>query len=476
MTAPVLSAAEIAGNPFIEFLSRYQFDSVAFVREVLGKEPEPYQIRILQAYDRGERRQSIRSGHGVGKTAVLAWIVVHALVFKKPCKIACTAPTGGQLFDALAAEIKTWLKTLPPAIRSLFDIKSERIELLAAPEEVFVSFRTSSIEKPEALAGLHSDDGWVLLIGDEASGIPDPIFESASGAMSGHNAMTLLAGNPVRSVGFFYDTHHSLAEFWFTTHISCVDSQRVSRDFIEDMRRRYGEHSNAFRVRVLGLFPLSDDDAVIPRELAEPALKRDVKAIKVRPIWGLDVGKDRDRSALAKRRGNVLMEKVGTWQGLDTMELSGRVYEEYKKTALDDRPSDINVDAIGLGAGVADRLRELGLPARAINVSELPAMTDRYRNLRAELWFKARAWFAARDCNIAGDEDLREELVAVTYKIPETNAKIQIQAKKDMKKSPDLADAFILTFATEAISAALGSEQQNVSWSKPIKRKIGGLV
>lgn len=469
-------------NPFEEFLSRYAPDPVLFVREVLGIEPEPYQIDALAAYAAGERRISLRSGHGVGKTATLAWILVHALVTKYPMKAAVTAPTGAQLFDALAAETKTWLKKCPPAITGLFEIKSERIELKAAPEETFVSFRTASIEKPEALAGIHSDAGWVILVCDEASGIPDPVFEAGSGSMSGHNAITILAGNPVRTSGLFYDTHHKLKNLWKTIHISCVKSKRVSRDFIEDMRRRYGENSNAYRVRVLGEFPLADEDNCIPRDLGEAALDRDVMPKNVRHVWGLDPArKGRDRSALCKRQGNILPEKVKTWNGLDTMELAGRVVAEWNATPPGLRPSDICVDAIGLGAGVADRLREMGLPVRAINVSESPALTERFRNLRAELWMGyARPWFEARDCNIAGDTELCDELTRVTYDIPESNGKIIIQSKKEMKRlgqpSPDLADAFILTFAVPAIAMSFGSEQQSVSWSQPLKRKIGGLV
>jgi hypothetical protein len=285
--------------------------------------------------------------------------------------------------------------------------------------------------------------------------------------------MTILAGNPVRSTGLFYETHTSL-ENWYRIHISCVDSKRVSRDFIDDMKKRYGEKSNAFRVRVLGEFPLSDDAAVFPRELTTPALDRDVKPLRVRPVWGLDPsGGKRDAAAIAKRKGNVLPEKVKQWHGLDTMELAGRVLDEWRQTPPDDRPSDINVDSIGLGAGVADRLRELGLPARSINVSELPAMRDQYVNLRAELAFKARGWFAALDSNIADDKETVEELSMLTYETRESNGKIILTPKKKLPKSPNRADAFILTFASDAVSAAHGTERQSVSWNKPLKRDIG---
>lgn len=463
-------------NPLLQFIAEYRRDSVRFVIDVFGVEPDEWQRNVLRAYDRGDRRISIRSGHGVGKTTLLAWIVVHFILTRFPQKTICTAPTSAQLFDALAAEVKAWIGKLPDTLKELLEIQTDRIQHRGAPQESFISFRTSRPEVPEALAGVHSDN--VLLLCDEASGIPDTVYEAGSGSMSGHNALTILAGNPIRSSGLFYDTHHKLRDLWTTFVVSCKDSPRIAQDFIDDMARRYGEKSNAFRVRVLGEFPLADDDTVIPFELMEAALKRDVKPHPVRPIWGVDCARfGQDRSALAKRQGNSLMEPVKTYNQLDTMELVGRVKAEWDATTPSTRPEEICVDAIGLGAGVADRLRELGLPARAINVAESPAMGDQFRNLRAELWFKARDWLAKRDCNLCGDEALGAELITPKYKFT-SNGKRQVESKDEMKKrgfpSPDLADAFIMTLASDASTALLGG--QSLSWREPLKRIISGIV
>jgi phage terminase large subunit len=471
-----VAAEVVQPNVFKDFLARYAHDSVLFVREVWGVEPDPEQREALEEYDRRGRRISIRSGHGVGKTTLLAWMAIHHILTRFPQKTVATAPTSSQLFDALAAELFGWINKLPAKLKALLDVKSDRVELLAAPDESFISFRTSRAEQPEALAGVHSEN--VLLIGDEASGIPDPIFEAAAGSMSGHNATTILAGNPVRSSGLFYDTHHKLRDQWYTIRISCETSPRVSQDYVEDMKRRYGERSNAYRVRVLGEFPLADDDTVIPFELMEAALKRDVKPLAVRPVWGVDCARfGQDRSAIAKRKGNHLLEPVRAFHSLDTMELVGRIKAEWDMTPPSERPEDICVDVIGIGAGVVDRLRELKLPAVGINVSESPAMGDRFRNLRAELWWKGREWLAKRDSNMAGDEALGAELIAVKYKFT-SNGKIQIEAKEDIKKrglpSPDLADAFMLTFARDATAAAGVGPRR--AWSEPISRPLKGLV
>lgn len=476
-----------------QWMARYADEPVLWVRECLGADPDPWQVKVLRAYQRAispqatdrDRRISIRSGHGPGKTALLAWIAIHFILFRFPQKTAATAPTESQMYDALFSEIRTWITRLPEPIQKLLDVKSDRIELVSARSESFFSAKTARPEKPEALAGVHSE--WVLLIADEASGIHELIFEAASGSMSGHNAITILAGNPVRSTGLFFDTHHKLKERWTTFVVSCYDSPRIALSFIEDMKARYGELSNAFRVRVLGEFPIGDADTIIPRDWIEAAAGREVEPATKTVVWGLDVAyMGDDRSALVKRNGNVVPERPQWKRGLETMQVVGWVKGEWDKTASVDRPTEICVDSIGYGAGVADRLRELGLPIRAVNVSESPALGGNYPNLRTELWYEGRAWFAARDCRLpayvagGGDEvmeDFVEELAAQTYEPPSSTGKTMATPKKIVKKklgrSPDFADAFMLTFASNAFTALFGRAGRP---GEALKRNIKGFA
>lgn len=447
------------------------------VREVLGGDPDAQQEAVIRAAQSGDRRISIRSGHGVGKTTTLAWVIVCHSLTRFPQATVATAPTSSQLFDALAVQTKAWFKKLPVAMLDLFEIKSESITHRAAPEESFVSFRTSRPEMPEALAGVHADH--VLLIGDEASGIPEQVFVAASGSMSGFHACTILAGNPVRTSGLFFDTFHDLASLWTTFHISCVGHPRITPDFLTDMEARYGLDTNDYLVRVLGEFPRAEADAVMPYELVQLALDRDVQPLPVRPVWGVDCARfGSDRSAVVKRQGNVTLEPAQVWKGLDTMELTGRIKAAWDATPPLGRPEAICVDAIGLGAGVADRLRELGLPAQAINVSESPALGALYLNLRAELYFLAKAWFTERKCSLNGDKDLAAELSWPRFGYA-SSGKIKVEGKAEMKKrtkkSPDLADAFVLTFAAPATSALYGS-LGSTSWKEALQRPIKCLA
>jgi phage terminase large subunit len=461
-------------NPFVGFIKTYRDDPVAFVKDVLGIEPDVWQAEFLDAIAKGHRRISVRSGHGVGKSTTASWAMLWYLLTRYPVKVVVTAPTSAQLYDALFAELKRWVKELPPALNQLLEVKQERVELRSSNTEAFISARTSRAEQPEALQGVHSDN--VMLVADEASGVPEAVFEAAAGSMSGHSAVTILLGNPVRSSGFFFDTHNRLRGEWWTRRVSCVDSPRVSDAYVAEMASRYGEESNAYRIRVLGEFPRSDDDTVIPMDLVESALHRDVQANPKAPtVWGLDVARfGSDSSVLCKRKANLVTEPPRRWRNLDLMQLTGAVKAEYDACLPEDRPLEILVDVIGLGAGVVDRLRELGLPARGINVSESPAMGQTYRNLRAELWYKAKAWLEKRDCKLPNDEDLVAELVTVRYKFQSTG-KIQIESKDDIRKrglaSPDKADAFVLTFASDAGVAIHGTSFSS-PWSKSIRRNV----
>ena len=294
-------------NPFLQLMRRYHSDPVGFAREVIGIEPDEWQVELLDAIAApSERRISVRSGHGVGKSTAVAMAAIWHVLMRIPSKTVVTAPTSSQLFDACFAEMKNVAKRLKPPFDDLLEIKSDRIELKSQPEATFISCRTSRAEQPEALAGVHSQN--VLLIADEASGVPNSVFEAASGSMSGHSATTVLTGNPTRNTGFFYDTHNRLRDDWYTMHVSCVTSPRVSEDFVDDMKRRYGEDSPAYHVRVLGNFPPSEEDTVVPVSLIEHAMNNEIRIDDDTPaIWGLDVARQgNDSSVLCKRQGPVI--------------------------------------------------------------------------------------------------------------------------------------------------------------------------
>ena len=458
-------------NPFKEFLDRYGDDPVRFVKEMLGLTPDPWQAQVMMDVAKGVRKISIRSGHGVGKSAVLSWLAVWFLLTRYRAKIVMTAPSAPQLFDALFAETRTWVANLPDFLKTLLVVTSDRIALKSAPDEVFLSARTSRADSPEAMQGVHSD--FVLLLGDEASGIAEEVFNAASGSMSGHNCTTILTGNPTRTTGFFYDTHNRLKESWKTYHVSSFDSPRVSKEFIQEVLERSGEDSNEYRIRVLGEFPTTDDNTIISREIVESAMYRDVVFDpQADEIWGLDVARyGDDRTVLIKRTANVVTD-VQFWRNLDLMQTCGAVKAQFDASSK--KPSTICVDSIGLGAGVVDRLREQGLPVLGVNVSETPVMGN-YRNLRAELWFRLKDWLDKRACKLPKNDTLASELCSVRYLFT-SSGKAQVESKEEMKrrglKSPDFADALVLTFAAPEAQML----NPGYKWQKPLRRSLSGIV
>ena len=443
-----------------ELLLAIALDPVLFVEGVLGAKPEEWQKKALYAV-RDNDRVAIRSGHGIGKTAFLSWLILWWVLTRSPSRIACTANTSSQLSDILWAEVAKWHRCMPDGLKELIEVTSAKVELTG--QDSFAVARTARRETPEALQGFHSPN--MLFLVDEASGVDNIIFEVGEGAMSTEGAKTVMTGNPTRTSGYFYEAFNKMKDSFFTMKVSSQDSTQVGPKFIEDMKAKYGEDSNIFRVRVLGEWPEADDDVVIPLHLLQSAADRDQVAADTTPVvWGLDVARfGTDKSALCKRKGNVVTEPIKSWRNKDLMEMCGIILNEYETTTWSDRPVEILIDSIGLGAGVVDRLTELDLPVRGINVAESASMGERYGRLRDELWFLGKEWFEARDCTIPDQEELIDDLSKPRFSFL-SNGKLKVEGKDEMKRrglnSPDLADAFCLTFASRASIAKSGSKHK----------------
>jgi hypothetical protein len=449
-------------------------DPVLFVKEMFNAEPDVWQAEALQALVTNDRI-AIRSGHGVGKSTFLAWSLIWFLTTRYPAKIPCTAPSANTMFDVLWAEVRMWIRKMPEALQSQYDIISDRISLMGGNMESFASARTARREQPDALQGFHSEN--IMFLIDEAAGVDDVIFQVAAGAGSTEGAKMVLTGNPTTTSGFFAKAFRHGSGFWTRT-VSCLEAKQVSRKFIEDMKRDYGEDSDVYRVRVLGLPPNEDQDSLIAFDIVSSAINREVQVTRKNAIWGLDVARyGNDTSCLVKRFPRGVVEEPKVWSKLDTMQLAGRIKAEYDGTIEKERPESIYVDSIGIGAGVVDRLFELGLPVVGINVSENPALlSELVHRQRDELWWNAKVWLESRECVIPNNERLVNELVSIRKGFTSAG-KIQVESKDQMKRrglrSPDVADAFVLTFAfTNPMQAFMS--KASTDWKTPISRTSDG--
>lgn len=441
-----------------------------FAAEAFGADPDDWQWEASRLLVK-RRKLSVRSGHGVGKSTFMAWCILWFCVCYFPCKVPATAPTGHQLDDVLWAELAKWhriLKEKLPALGNEFEWGSGSFKLKTNPSESFAVARTSRPEKPEALQGFHSEN--ILFLIDEASGVSDNVFEVAEGALSTEGAFVVMAANPTRQSGYFFDSHHKMRADWAALHVNGETCKRVSKTYVASMAKKYGIESSIYKVRVRGDFAAAAD-GVISLELCEAAKIREVALFVKSPIiWGLDVARFGDDStALAKRQGNHQLEKCREWWGLDTMQTVGKIKAEWDVTPEKQRPKSINVDVIGIGAGVVDRLKELNLPVYGVNVAESPAVNSgdiQFERLRDEIWWAGRTWLEALDCLLLDDEELIGELTTPKYSI-QSNGRIKVESKKELKargvKSPNLADAWLLTFASDGAGT-----QKPAGWDKPL--------
>lgn len=445
-----------------------------------GKDIYPWQREALAAYDRGEPRIAIRSGHGVGKSTLVAWILWHRILCRFPQKSGVTAPSERQLHDALWAEFEAWGERLTPDLRAKIDKKANSALLKSNPAESFISIKTARSDQPEAIQGLHSE--WELFVFDEASGGQDATWEAAQSCLTGPHPTAILTGNPIRRSGFFREAHTTLKDMWWTRHVSRGEVADLDTDPYAQLieRESGGRHTSRYLVRVLGEFPLAEDDTLIAFELVEASLTREVSVPKNAAVtWGVQYPRyGHHRAALAKRQTKVLLEPVKAWALRDPAEIAAKVKAEWDETPEGLRPLVICTDDTPAGGAVTLGLRAVGLPAKSLNVGETPSLrnADHYANLWTELWVKTKEWFAPRDCalpphylkSVKGD-DLVGELTTQKYDFVSGSGKMKVTPPDAKESSRDLAGAFILTFAGEA-AALIRAQDRDAT--KRVERQL----
>jgi len=443
---------------------------VYFVEDILHVTPDAEQAAVLQSVA-DNSMTSVRSGHGVGKSAVEAWTAIWFMATRPFPKIPCTAPTQHQLFDILWAEISKWLRH-NPALEQEFVWTREKIYLKGYPEEWFAVARTAT--KPDALQGFHADN--VLYIIDEASGVSDRIFEPVLGALSTPGAKLLMCGNPTQLSGFFYDSHHKNRASYASHHIDGRKSSRVDKAFVEKIINMYGLDSDVFRVRVAGEFPKQDNDVFIPLHLvAKATMTEPVKRKKPDSIHiGCDVARfgndktiigykvDERVFPLKKRNGQDLMKTAD-----DIIILGESLIEQYGYT----EKIPVKVDDGGLGGGVVDRLRQIKKhdPERFRWLEIFPVnfgariKHKHYHDSTSYMMGIVKKLLMPHDEDgtekpveliLPDDDDLIGQLSTRKYELT-SNSKIKVESKEEYKKrvngignlggaSPDEADCILL--------------------------------
>jgi hypothetical protein len=393
--------------------------------------------------------------HNTGKDFWASITILFFLACFPEPKVPCTANSARQLRNVLWSEISKWMRkanriipgdlSSPTILEHLFEWQAEKIYNKEYEgrtwfaEAVTINTKATDTEQAEAIAGRH--ERFMLIVVDEASGIAPAVFNKFESTMTQPVNIMVLIYNPTREKGYAVDSQHS--EHWVAMRWNAEDSERVDKEHIKRIEEKYGRESNPYRIRVLGLPPLSDSDTLIPYDWIMDAVDRDIKEINPITIKGVDVGAGGDKSVILTRVGGTI-SKITRSNTRDTMMLVERVSMEI----FEDSPHAVLIDNIGIGKGVYDALNAKHRNVKAVDVRRTARNEQRFVRLRDELWWKARDMFEAGNISIPNDTELIDQLSSVKWS--EQNGRIKVQGKKEMKAhgkdSPDEADALCLTF------------------------------
>lgn len=437
--------------------------------------------------------EDVASGHGIGKSAEVSWLILWAISTCTDTRGVVTAGTDGQLRTKTWAELGKWYGLFIG--RDLFKLTATAIYIADDPVRE-KTWRIDAIpwskENSEAFAGLHNQGKRILLMFDEASAIDDKIYEVAEGALTDANTEILWMryGNPTKTSGAFFKSCTNPGSRWSaesglikvserrrSVH-SKIDSRSVrfsNKKQIQAWVDEYGEDSDFVRVRVKGEFPRAGFSNFISAELVFNARRRVVglTAYQAYPkILAVDPARFGDDFSVITLRQGIKVHYQIALSGFDGVDLGGRVFELVRQ---EKNVSCIVYDAIGNGADLDSTLRRMqGLPTLIPLQWGQPAKDDKaYSNQRAECWGRMREWLETGQ--IPDSDDLAEELTALDY-FYDAKFRIQLQAKKDLKKqgikSPDRADSLAISFAPDLIERKFTNakvrpvQRRTVIWSR----------
>ena len=434
----------------------YQDDPAKYCNDILKFTPLQWQVEACESV-RDNRRTAIRAGHGAGKTRLAASIIHWFISTRAFPQIIVTANTEVQVAR------KTWreLAKVNRQARNehMFQWNKTTFELKGHEDVWFALAQPWSENNSVAFAGTHEKN--VLFVFDEASEIPDVIWEVATGAMTTEGARWLTLGNPTLNTGKFHecfnknkkiDENDTRAGKWNALTISGEDYvEQVTQMYLdEQLEEAEGNRDDDFyRIRVRGLPPMAAEHQFIPVDLYESATKREILVADHAPrILGIDIATKHDRIAFVERKGLGLTVKL-VKRGQDTMATVGDAVDIIEQARKDGEPYDfICIDKIGEGRGAYDRLKELRYDVLGVGVGEKSRYEDLYVNLRAELW-QAYKDFLSEGRIYGESEALKADSIGIFYK-RDSRGRLVMERKVDMKKrglsSPDLSDAACMTF------------------------------
>lgn len=419
-------------------------------RKELGQNLETYQFALC-------------SGRGPGKSALYGMMCVFHMSCWPGSTTIAAANGEPQLDSKTFPEIKKWFTLAINSHWFTLNARSVRPddwykEALETQLKVdcgyyYVQGQLWTEEKPDAFAGAHNPLGMMVLF-DEASGIPSPIWTVTKGFFT-EPCVTrswFAFSNGRKNTGPFFECFHKMRNFWKTRQIDCRDVAAEEPDMdIADLLQiivEHGEDSDEARIEVKGMFPAQGDHQLIGPDLVMAAQEREVAPDEFAPlIIGADVARfGEDKSVIYFRQGRDGRSiKPRVYKKMSTTDFARRIAE-----AIDEfDPDAVFIDGNGVGGGVVDTLVDMKYSVTEVQFGGSADDKMQYADKRTECWYNLAAWLHVGA--IIPDPHLKDDLTSPEYEYKGPDSLKKLEAKEKTKKrgfaSPDFADALALTFA-----------------------------
>lgn len=442
MTAGILEDTDI--SEYMDLASR---KPVSYARQCLGLRLWEKQRRVLKLATQVPLL-SVRSGNGVGKTYLTGGIICQYLDTHCPGYAIVSSSSWTQVQKTVWPTLRKIVREAPVHLGGTIQLSEWKRGLQ------WGAFCVSP-DEPENFSGFRTKNGCLIIV-DEASALTQDVHEAIMGLSSAAGSRVIYLGNPLRPEGPFYETFGS--QDWTNVHISTEEVLDLGipgladREWVEARKREWGEDSPMYKARVLGEFPDSSASSLIKLAWLKFLLVPRVLKPQGTRKMGVDVARyGDDRTVLVIRDARCVID-VLQYSGKSTMETVGLILDAARKYHIDE--DNIFVDDSGLGGGVTDRLHEQEVYIIPVNFGERASDADRFRNTRAELYWAAREHSredAADKVFIPKQfSELAKEMTWTNYTM-DSQGRIALEKKEEVKKrkhrSPDLADAYVLTFA-----------------------------
>jgi hypothetical protein len=427
----------------------------AWQRDILvaiGQHIKDNAFRAANMMDLEVWRSAVASGHGVGKSALVAWLIHFFMATRADTRGVVTANTANQLETKTWPELAKWHGLF--ICKSWFKWTATSYSFAKYDEDkvknYMVNAATVSEHNTEAFQGLHNEGRTVFVIFDEASGIFPKLWEVVDGAFTDGEAFFLAFGNPTQPDGAFADCFGKHAHMYWTKHVNSMSVSHTNKSALNDILRKYGKDSDEAKVRVYGQFPEQSFNGFISPEAVDFAVRRDLTYDpSAALIMAVDVARfGPDSTFIRWRQGRDARTRppIVIRGRVDTEAVADRV----AKLADIHKPDGIVIESVGPGAGVIDKLKRRGYPVYEVHPGAPSRKPKHYANLRSELWAVCRDWIIDEGC-LPEDAELREQLTTIRYTLDKEEQRYKLESKEDMRDrtnlpSPDNADSLVLTF------------------------------